>query len=234
MKKLSIFALIFVLAISLLTACGGNKEKADEHEGTQTEQDAHENEGNVEVDAEEEAEAESQAKETLINWMRTSKYSFDYTTTSLFEGEETTTSGSMAMDGDKVAISTEMTVEGVDIKQRLIIDKDNTYIIDDVNELITKVSGVNAETTGGALTDYSAIGYVGKGEGDIDGKTLPYQEYVDRLTGASIKYFLEDGQVYGYESEYDGYKSITLVTNAENSVSSGIFTLPTNYEERTM
>ena len=229
MKKFYIFALVFIMTLALLTACGGKKDP--DQDGSN---DPATTEGSDISPDGTDAEEENQVADTLVNWMREGKFSFDYTATNEFAGKKDESSGSMAIDGDKIAMTMEMIIEGQPAKSRLIVNNDKTYIIDDEAKMIISVGGIGAEMTAGRLTDYSAIGFVGSGSGEIDGKTLRFVEYEDRTTGSIIKYYLEDGQVYGYESEYDGYKTVTIVTNPKNSVPSGVFDLPTGYDQMSM
>jgi hypothetical protein len=171
-----------------------------------------------------------QAMDSLIGWMMGGTFSYDFTQTSEGPDGKTESSGSMAMDGENYAVTTEMTVEGQTVKSRVIIKDGTTYIVDDANKFIMKAPG-GMNPTAGMLTDYSGIAQTGSGTGEIGGKTLPYEEYAESETGAAVRYYLDGGQVYGIESEYEGYKTVMIITNPSNKVPAGAFELPTGYTE---
>jgi hypothetical protein len=175
-------------------------------------------------------EPSGKAMDSLIAWMMDGTFSYDYTLTSEGPDGKTEGSGSMAMDGDNIAAASEMTVEGQTVKARVIIKDGTTYIVDDVNKFImTAPSGMDA--TQGMMTDYSGIAKIGEGTGEIGGKTLPYEEYAESETGATIRYYLDGGQVYGIESEYEGYKTVMIISNPKNSAPAGAFDLPEGYTQ---
>jgi hypothetical protein len=171
-----------------------------------------------------------QAMDSLIQWMIGGTFSYDFTQTSEGPEGKTESKGSMAMDGKNMAITTEMTVEGQQVKSRVIIKDGVTYIVDDANKFIMKVSG-DMNATEGMMTDYSGIALIGSGTGEIDGKTLPYEEYAESEMGATVRYYLDGGQVYGIESEYEGYKTVMIITNTSKIVPPGAFDLPEGYTE---
>jgi hypothetical protein len=177
---------------------------------------------------------EGQAMASLIGWMMDGTFSYDFTMTS--EGPEGTTegSGSMAMDGGNMAISMEMTVEGQAVQSKVIILDGVTYIVMDAEKMIMKMENAGAEMTAGMMTDYTGITKTGDGTGEIGGKTLPYEEYTESETGSVVRYYLDGGQVYGIESEYEGYKTVMIITNASVSVPAGVFDLPEGYTERSV
>jgi hypothetical protein len=67
--------------------------------------------------------------------------------------------------------------------------------------------------------------------GEINGQTLPYEEYAENCTGAVVRYYLDGGQVYGIETNDEGYKTVMIITNPSNSVPAGAFDLPEGYTE---
>jgi hypothetical protein len=168
--------------------------------------------------------------DSLIKWMMDGTFSYDFSMTSEGNGEKSESSGSMATDGNNLAMTSEMTVEGQAVKSRIIIKDGTTYIIDDASKLIMTAQG-GMNPTEGMMTDYSGIAKTGEGTGEIDGKTLPYEEYTESETGATVRYYIDGGQVYGIESAYEGYKTVMIITNAKNSVPSGAFDLPEGYTQ---
>ncbi|MDR0839908.1 MAG: hypothetical protein LBN26_00755 [Christensenellaceae bacterium] len=231
-KKLLALALALVLALSLV-ACGGNPPAAVDN-GSPVPAQAEPAQPAPEAPAPAETEAQApaeggQAMSSLISWMKSGTFSYDFDMTSEGGGQKTQASGSMAMDGNNIAITTETTAEGQKIKAKIIIKDGTTYIIDDMSKTILIMANAGAEMTGGIASDYSDIALVGSGTGEINGKTLPYEEYASE--GVTIKYYLEGGQVYGTESEYEGYKTVMIITNPSNKIPAGAFDLPAGYTE---
>ena len=218
MKKLYIIALVFILAISLLTACGGNNGSKQEAQGppqSEGEPASTTNDGD--------------ATDPLIKWMQDGKFSFDYTCTLEFEGTKTETAGSMAVDGEKAAYTTEMTVEGEQIKSRMIMKDDKVYIINDESKTIMVMATSDEDTDESVMTDYTGIVKVGSGRGEINGRNLPYDEYSDAEMEASVKYYYDGDKIYGYVTESERNKSTMIITNQKNSVPAGAFDLPDGY-----
>ncbi|MDR0293678.1 MAG: hypothetical protein LBH95_05945 [Oscillospiraceae bacterium] len=166
---------------------------------------------------------------SLIKWMKDGTYSFDYTMTAEGLGETMSGSGSMAADGDKTAMSQEMTVDGQRIRSRTIRHGDKMYVIDDENKTIMEMSGMDAME--GMIEDYSGMALTGTGTGEINGKTLPYEEYTLDALGATTKYFLDGGEVYGMVTEVDGMKTTMILSNVKDKPSAGAFDLPSGYTD---
>ena len=233
MKKILIIALALLMALSL-AACGDGGSSSDDSNSNGDATMSSDNDDSSSQDGTTNSGSETgQAAAPLINWMIDSKFSCDYDLIAEGPDGRIEGSGSMAIDGDKVATSMEMTVAGLLVKSRTIKLGDNLYIIDDVNKFIMEMSGLNslesAEATGGMMGDYSGIKPTGSGTGEINGRTLPYEEYAEAELGASVKYFLDGGDVYGIVSEYEGYKITMIIRNAKNSAPAVAFELPTGY-----
>ncbi len=171
---------------------------------------------------------EGQAMASLIGWMMDGTFSYDFTMTSESPDGTTEGSGSMAIDGENMAMTMEMTVQGQAVKSRMIKQGDTMYVVDDASKMIMEMP-TEMTMTEGMMTDYSGITKTGDGIGDIDGKTLPYEEYTESETGAIVRYYLDGGQVYAMESDYEGYKTIMIITNPSSSVPAGAFDLPEGY-----
>jgi hypothetical protein len=173
---------------------------------------------------------EGQAMASLIGWMMDGTFSYDFTMKTEGPDGNTEGSGSMAVDGDDVAMTMEMTVAGQAVKSRTIKKGDAMYIVDDINKTIMEMP-VEMDMTEGMMTDYSGIAKTGEGTGEIDGKTLPYEEYTESETGATVRYYLEGGQVYGMESDLEGFKSVMIIKNPSNRVPAGALDLPAGYTD---
>lgn len=220
MKKIITLALVLLLAISF-AACG--------NQGTQ---DPVQDDPNAVGNDVGSSETDGSAMESLIDWMRDGNFSYDFTMRSEYMGEVTEATGSAAMAGGKFAMTTESTQEGVSTTARIVIMDGYSYIIDDVSRLIMKLANADPELTGHMPTDYEDMTPIGSGEGEVNGKTLPYEEYsVDNTT---VKYYMDGNTVYAIESAAEGTSSLMIITNASNTAPASAFDLPEGYIEVSM
>lgn len=232
MKKF-IIALLAAMLIFSLAACGGGADNPappasntqNSGNGTTTPAPLQDESGTPSNAGE-----AGQAMASLIKWMLDGTFSYDFTMMSEGPDGRTESTGSMAMDGNKMAISTEMTVERQTVKTRIIKHGETMYMIDDIQKYIMEISG-SAQATEGMMTDYSGIVKTGDGVGEINGRSLPYEEYVQGDTDATVKYFLDGGNVYGIVSEYEGYKTTMIIKNPSDKAPAGAFDLPTGYSD---
>lgn len=210
-NKIFILFLILILAVSM-AACGGSKDDSD-------------------IAASDDTQS-AEAMDSLIQWMEGGTFSYDFKMIMEYEGTTTEATGSMAMDNGNYAMSTETEVDGNAVKARTIIIDDKMYVIDDANKLIISMTSVSADMTGGMPTDYADMEKIDSGKGEVDGKTLPYDEYT--IEGYKVKYYMDGDNVYAIESEAEGAKSTMIITNAKKSVSKDVFELPEGYQEMSM
>jgi hypothetical protein len=252
MKKRLAFALAFAMMLTL-AACGSTETPAAntdnnapapsvataEAEPETAEPDTAEPPEVTEPDTAAEPDTTAQtpgiegdAMASLISWMKSGTYSYDFTMTSESADGTITATGSIAVDGGKVSMTQETTYDGQTITSRTILKDDKTYIIDDASKMIIIMSGISEEMTGEIMTDYTGITKTGEGEGEIDGKTLPYEDYT--VEGYVVRYFLDGGEVYGMETEAEGFKTEMIITNAKSSVPADAFDLPEGYMEMAM
>ncbi|MDR1736481.1 MAG: hypothetical protein LBR85_06405 [Oscillospiraceae bacterium] len=236
MKKLIVVALALVLTVSL-AACGGNGASAPPVSSRTSNPPPPSDTQNPNPAPPTQSAATQpsggevpggQSVDSLIDWMTDGTYSYDFKMISEGSDGKFEGSGSMAADGGNMAQTTEMTVEGQSVKSSVIIKDGVTYIIDDASKMIMTMPG-GANPNEGMVTDYSGITLVGSGTGEIDGKTLPYEEYAEDVSGASVKFYIENGEIYGIESEAEGMKTVMTLTNQSDSVPSGAFDLPSGY-----
>jgi len=213
MKKLTTLALVLVLALSL-TACG--KKTPDGATGNPSE----------DVTQTTPVENESASLENLMDWMRGGTFYFAYTNEMEYEGIPMTSKGSYATDGGNYAISTETTILGQVMKNRIIAKGGVTHIIDDEEKTIRK-STADVSRYSEQIADVSKLNLKGQGQGEVKGKVLPYEEYIDG--DMTIRYYMDGGKVYAIESEGEGAKSVMVIENASKTVPKGIFDLPADY-----
>lgn len=174
------------------------------------------------------AEADG-AMASLIRWMKSGTFSYDFEMISEGGGQKTHASGSMAMDGRDMALQTESSAGGQRVKSRVIVKDGATYIVDDANKFIMKAPGGGLDVTGGMINDWTGIAKAGEGTGEVNGKILPYEEYASN--GVNSKFYLDGGQVCAIESEYQGHKTLMIITNPSSTVPKGAFDLPKGYRQ---
>ncbi len=208
-RKILLMLLVLVLAISM-SACGGGDDGTSDTAGD----DAADSAGSI---------------ESLIDWMKTGTFSYDYKMIMEYDGKTTESEGVMAMDGGDFAITMTGEVAGTAVDTGIIIKDDKMYMVDNANKMIITMSTVSPDLTGGMPTDYADMKKSGSGEGEVDGKTLPYDEYT--IEGYSVKYYMDGDKVYAIESEAEGAKSLMIIENASKSIPDGIFDLPEGYQE---
>ena len=220
MKRLTVILLALVLTLSLVS-CGGGAS------GPETQGGDRESHVSIILNG----DGDGDAIAPLIGWMKGGTFSYDYVSTFVSEEMTMEMTGIMAMDGEKMAMTSESDLGALVVKSKVIFRDGYTYVVDDDKEMIMIFTGFNVDMAGGAIKDYSGMVKTGSGTGEIGDKTLPYEEYLESLSGSKIKYFIEDGQVYGTISELDGAITTMMITNAKNSVPAGIFDLPAGYVE---
>ena len=212
MKKLFALLLVLVLAFSF-AACSQNPPQTDPEQNEQTTPEG--------LD-------ETNAMDSLIDWMKDGTFSYDFEMNSEYEGEIINAIGSLAIDGENYAMSSETTIEGVATQSRIIIVDGVTNIIDDTSKMIIKTSGGGMDMTK-MPTEYEGMELINSGEGTVNGKNLPYEEYM--VEGVAMKIYMENGTVYAIESEYEGSYTLMIISNAKNTVPGGVFDLPEGYQE---
>jgi len=165
---------------------------------------------------------------SLIDWMKDGTYSYDYRQISEYEGTTSESSGSMTASGGNLAVIT-----NADGQNSRVIIKDGTmYLVMDDQQLVMTLGAGDIDLSDMGMFDYSKIELIGEGTGDVDGKTLPYEEYAIHDDGSediNVKYYMEGGQVYAIESSWMGSKSVMIITNASGSARNEMFEIPSDY-----
>ncbi|MCL1806011.1 MAG: DUF4412 domain-containing protein [Clostridiales bacterium] len=172
--------------------------------------------------------ASGQAIASLIGWMSEGKFSFDFTMTAESADGSMEMTGSMAADGGKSAMTMEMSVMGMAIKQRIIMKDGKAYMIDDGNKSYMEMSLGEAVDS---MTDFADLTPIGSGTGEINGRTLPYEDYKQADSDEPIRFYMDGDQVYGIETVAAGSKNVMIITNAKNSAPAGAFDIPADYKE---
>jgi hypothetical protein len=170
---------------------------------------------------------DGEAIASLIEWMQDGTYSFDFSV-EMTEGEtEMTADGSVAMDDGKMNMTMKMDIMGYSQNIRVLLADGKGYMIDDVNKTMI-VTSSGADLTSGITTDYSGIEKIGEGEGELDGKTLRYEDYTqDDIVS---RFYLDGGEVVAIETDASGSKMVMYIENSSNTVPAGTFDIPKDYE----
>lgn len=210
MKNRSILLVLLMVLALLLAGCGKKTDTPD-----------------VDTPTDATGGTQGAAVESLIDWMKGGVFSYDFVLTSEYEGQVTEATGSMAMENGKYAVTMETVVDGATVHSRIIILDDKLYVIDDASRMVIEMSGAGPEMTAGLPTDFTDITYVSGGTGEVDGRTLPYEEYSSE--GYSVKFYMDGNAVYAVETEGEGAYALMIISNASNKAPAGAFDIPDDY-----
>jgi predicted transcriptional regulator with HTH domain len=172
------------------------------------------------------------AMDCLIEWMLAGTFSYDFKMVMEVQGAGAEAKGSLAAEGDDYAGNIEMLMMGDKIVARVIKKGNTIYVIDDESKTILKMPADNSdyEMQAGMKTDYSNFTLIGSGTAEFAGKTLPFEDYKEATSGETVRFFLEDEQVYGIFMEVDGATVQMVITNPSDRVPEGAFDLPKGYD----
>ena len=165
----------------------------------------------------------------LIGWMAEGRFYYEFTMTSVGPDGETRISGSVASDGGNTSMRTVASAEGITLSQRVLVKDGAAYMINDENKSYASLPDTDEPEM--IVTDFSNITPVGSGTGEIDGKTLPYEEYATSEQGETVRYYIDNGEVYGIVSEDGEYKNVMIIKNQSRNAPAGEFELPAGYTE---
>ncbi|MDR1834726.1 MAG: hypothetical protein LBQ96_02875, partial [Fusobacteriaceae bacterium] len=150
--------------------------------------------------------------------------SFDFSAQVSGAGVNMAMKGSIAIEGKNVAVT--MDLGGMKMK---VLSKDGaSYMITDAQKMMMKMPA-GQDATQGLQTDFSDLKKTGEGKGEVNGKTLPYEEY--EMQGKKAKFYVSDGKVYAIESAEQGAKSLMIIENLKAGVPKGTFDFPAGYQK---
>lgn len=233
MKKICLIVLIFALGFTL-AACGSNgSTHVLAGEGYEAEEG-----GYVEVG--EDAEnttviSDPGAPMELIDWMIAGEFSFDFQVSIDNDGSIKEEEGHMAVKDGMIYLRLGGIKKNVDPIVAIIKDGIFHNIMDYLQGVMT-MPFWGTISTNGIITDYSGLEYVGSGTGEIDGRTLQYDEYCNDSTSA--RFYIEDGRIYGIESivgDFDNagwaftFINVLIISNSSGTVSNELFEFPDDY-----
>jgi len=173
----------------------------------------------------------------LIDWMDTGTFGFDFRVITTIDGsvmEEKT--GSMAVKDNMVYISLNDT-DGNRDNITSIIKNGIVYDVNDRFETVSAMPFIKEISTGGLVINYGGIEFTNSGTGEIDGKTLPYDEY-SKNDDTTVRFYIENGRIFGIESiawtpqcdvPLPHITNILIIANASGNIPDKIFELPYGY-----
>ncbi len=232
MKKGLSALLLLLLTISLIACSGGNKEtpaasseKATDISGAPTESTS-----TAAVTAEK--NLEKLLSESYINIMKSGKFLMRYTATITTEAGSTTCEITTATDGENM--STVMNMMGLKIRTLML---DNVfYQVDDATKTYMKIE-IPAIDTQNGLTETENLTYLGKGTGQVNGKTLPYEEYTADSTenGETMRFYMDGTNLYAISVKSAANEEMVMVIlELTDKIPAGMLELPSDYSETTI
>jgi hypothetical protein len=164
----------------------------------------------------------------FINSMATGSFYFDFELYTDDGSEEGT--GSIALDGDKIAMVVSAEESGVMMTMGIIVKDGKTYIVAVDEEMVMVTDGEEFDLTEEFVDlDYSGVVFEGTGEGEINGRTLPYEEYSE--DGSDIvRFYLDDGTIYAIETTDDYGTTTMIIENFTTDVDADYFEIPEDFE----
>lgn len=213
-KKYLLVLLALILTLSM-AACGGSDSDKEKDKDTSAESGS--------------SNETAQVAETLIDWMKSETFSFDYILIAEFGGEKMEGDGSMVMKKGNYENTMSYKSKGVEVKTRVIVKDGKAYIIDDANKMLVKMSTLDPATTSGMPTEYSDMKKTDSGKEDVNGKNLPYDEYT--IEGISVKYYTDGGQIYAIKTGMEDGSATMIIKNASKTIPDGAFNIPDGYQE---
>jgi hypothetical protein len=161
----------------------------------------------------------------FINLMKSDSYYIDFTGYGEMSGQTVDLSGTFAVDGPNIHSRMSMKMSGNTIAMWFITKDGKTYMIDEAAKTATALNDSGSNLSVAGFGDVK----IGEGTGAVNGKTLPYEEYIDNDTGDKSKYFIESGKVCAIEFDYsDGSKAIMIISEY-GKPPAGVFDLPAGY-----
>jgi hypothetical protein len=167
----------------------------------------------------------------LFDWTKSGSYYYETETTAIYEGKSSYYHDVYAMDGADYAKVTEETgADGTTQRIQAFKKGGKMYVVNHSEKAYMLVPEELMALAADLQDSFSkATNKVGEGTGEIDGKALPYEEY--ESAGISTKYFMDNGQVYGYISEMMGVTTVSIVVKQSNKAPAELFEIPAGYTQ---
>jgi len=169
----------------------------------------------------------------LFRLMKSGTVSFDYA----MEVEGMDATGTLALDGDKMAMTMTMDGEMLGLGDesmtiRIIVKDYMGYMVFDDMEAVMEMPLDELDMLDLfeeflVSSDMNLV-QVDSGTAEINGKTLTYIDYIEDDDGEVGRIFIENGEVYALASA-DADEFVMFVSNVSANVSAALFEIPEHY-----
>jgi hypothetical protein len=213
MKK-KIFALLAVLLLATLTACGGGGEDKDNTPGT-----------------DEGGKFDNYKSGEFVEIMESGTYYLDYS--AYVNGIES--SMKMAVDGSDSSIE----VSGIGFPVRMLTLDGKMYYMNDEKKVYMVIEGTETpDPVDSGVFDYSGIEFGANGNGaisdltGIDDNSYDYEEF---NIGAGeeivvVRYYFNGDNLYAIEVKMGGVGSTMVINELTKDIPDGLMEMPSGYE----
>ena len=246
MKKCMRLSILFLAFLLILSACGskdgnsGSSTPSDNNEtdpSSTSDSSAAQNTLSTDNNSAGNSSDDSGVAGNLFDWTKAGTYYYETETTSTYGDSVSYYRDVHAKEGEDFAsVSVKMEADGTVTSQIHTFKKDDKIIV--INDLEKTYAEMPPEMLALTETVQDAFGDMTKlneGTGEINGKTLSYEEYDNN--GITTRFFFEKDQIYGYISELDvgGDKIVTVsvITKQSTRIPDELFEIPTGYTEMT-
>lgn len=213
MKK-RFLALLTVMLIATLTACGGGTEDKDNNTGT-----------------DEGGKFDSYKSGKFVEIMESGTYYLDSST--FVSGIET--SMQIAVDGSDSSVA----VSGIGFPVRMLTLDGKTYYMNDDKKVYMVMEGEEVpDPADNGIFDYSGIEFGANGNGPIsdlagiDDNSYDYEEF-NVGTGeemAVVRYYFKGDNLYAIEAKMGGVGSTMVINELTKDIPDGLMEMPSDYE----
>ena len=213
MKK-KILALLAVLLLATLTACGGGTEDNDNDPGT-----------------DEGGKFDKYKSGQFVEIMESGTYYLDCA--AYVMGIET--SMKMAVDGEDSSIA----VSGIGFPVRMLTLDGKMYYMNDDKKVYMVLEGEEApDPIDSGIVDYEGIEFGESGNGaisdlaGIDDKTYDYEEFTVAAEGeaAVVRYYFNGDNLYAIEVKMGEVGSTMVINELTKTIPAGLIEMPAGYE----
>lgn len=173
------------------------------------------------------ASANSEPSGNLVDWMKAGTFYVEYTATMDMDGDSMQMEGTLAYEDEKAAITANMEIMGQQAKTRALMKDKIVYMFNDTNKSYMEIPVDDSAAGNSGIQDYGSMKKIGTGEGEVNGKTLPYEEY--STEGGTVRFYLDGGKVAAMETTVQGISTLMVITKASNKVPEGCFDFPEGY-----
>lgn len=209
MKKIYLF---FLMLTVLLSFCACTQETGSDGQNQIPEQ---------QISAEGGGPEQSQGL-SFEEILKGEAYLIHYKGTVTFEGQSFEADVTFATNGEDTSICNVMG----DVTGHILVKDGVTYQIDDANKTYTAIYEEDGTNDILDTTDQEPSG---TGTAEIDGKQLPYKEYVDGEE--TTRFYFEGDKFYAIATKSPESSSMMLVLKFTDKVPAGMLELPGGYVE---